>query len=148
MTVTKRTTLSGTHLVSIAPLVFCLAFFWPFGGGGRKVHMMAGSVTPAAHGTVQITHGNNGNTDLDVKAHALAAPSSLTPAENAYVLWIQPPDHAPQNHGRIAVNQSQNGELQTETPYKRFKVFITAEENSKAQMPEGPRVLSADVSRG
>lgn len=138
----------GTTLASVAPLIFCLAFFWPFGGGGRKVQMMAGSVTPAAQGSIQVTNGSNGNTDLDVKAHALAAPSSLTPAENVYVVWIQPPGHAPQNHGQIAVGQHENGELHTETPYKRFQVFITAEENAKTQMPDGPKVLSADVSRG
>ncbi|MGA7521811.1 MAG: hypothetical protein WBW84_04980 [Acidobacteriaceae bacterium] len=139
----RRTTLMG-----VAPLVVCLAFLWPFGGGGRKVHMMAGNATPAAQGAIQVTTGNNGNTELDVKAHALAPPSSLTPAENAYVLWIEPPDHSPQNHGRIKVDGNENAELHAKTPYKRFQVFITAEENAKAQMPEGPKVLSADVSRG
>jgi hypothetical protein len=136
----------GTTLASVAPLLFCLAFFWPFGGGGRTIHLMAGSTTPAAQGTVQAKNGDNGNTELDVKVRALAAPSSLTPAENVYVLWIQAPGQAPQNHGQIAVNQHEQGELHTETPNQRFKVFITAEENAKAQMPEGPKVLSADVS--
>jgi len=140
--------LRGTTLASVAPLVFCLAFFWPFGGGGRTVHMMAGNATPAAQGTVQVNTGNNGNTTLDVKAHALAPPSSLSPAENAYVLWIQPPDHSPQNEGRIKVGSNENAELHARTPFRRFQVFITAEENAKARMPEGPKVLSADVSRG
>ena len=138
----------GTTMASVAPLVVCLAFLWPFGGGGRTVHMMAGSVTPGAHGTVQVNTGNNGNTTVDVKAHALAPSSSLTPAENAYVLWIQPPDQAPQNQGRIKVNQNEDAELHTKTAYKRFQVFITAEENAKTESPEGPKVLSADVSRG
>lgn len=138
----------GTTLASVAPLIVCLAFFWPFGGGGRKVHMMAGNATPAAQGTIQIKTGDNGNTTLDVKASSLAPPSSLTPAENAYVLWIQPPEQAPVNHGRIQVNQKEDAELHTKTPYKRFKVFITAEENAKVQTPMGPKVLSADVSRG
>ncbi|HEX3661033.1 MAG TPA: hypothetical protein VHU89_06355 [Acidobacteriaceae bacterium] len=138
----------STTLASAAPMIVCLAFIWPFGGGGRTVHMMAGNVTPAPQGTVQVKTGNNGNTTLDVKARALAPPSSLTPAENAYVLWIQPPDQAAQNQGRIKVDSSENAELQTRTPYKRFKVFITAEENAKAQTPMGPKVLSADVSRG
>lgn len=137
----------GTTMASVAPLVVCLAFLWPF-GGGRKVQMMAGNVTPGARGTVQVDTGNNGNTTLDVKAQSLAPPSSLTPAENAYVLWIQPPDQAPQNEGQIKVDHHENAELHTKTAYRRFRVFITAEQNAKTQMPGGPKVLSADVSRG
>lgn len=144
----RRTTQRSTTLMSIAPLIFCLALIWPFGGGGRTVHMMAGSVTPGARGTVNVDTGNNGNTTLDVKAHALAPPSSLSPAENAYVLWIQPPDREPVNHGRVQVDQHENAELHVKTPYKRFKVFITAEQNAQAHMPMGPKVLSAEVSRG
>ncbi len=144
----RGTTLRGTTLRGVAPLIFCLAFIWPFGGGGRTVHMMAGNATPAAQGTVQVKTGDNGNTTLDVKAKALAPPSSLSPAENVYVLWIQPPDHAPLNHGQIRVDGDQNAELHTRTPYKRFRVFITAEQNAQTQMPEGPRVLSAEVARG
>ena len=144
----RRYTQRGTTLASVAPLIFCLALIWPFGGGGRKVHMMAGSITPGARGTVNVDTGSNGNTSLDLKAHALAPPSSLTPAENAYVLWIQPPNQEPVNHGRVQVDQHENAELHTKTPYKRFKIFITAEENVRTQTPMGPKVLSAEVSRG
>ncbi len=138
----------GTTLRSIAPLAVILAFLWPLGGGGRTIHLMAGSTTPGAHGTAQVKKSNNRNTDLDIKVHALADPSSLTPAENVYVVWIQPPGQSPQNLGQIAVNHKEEGELHTETANQAFKVFITAEQNAKAQMPEGTKVLSADVSRG
>lgn len=138
---------SGGALAAVAPIVLCLAFFWPFGGGGRKVHMMAGTATPGAQATIVIKQGKNNNEELDIKAQALAPPSSLNPAENVYVVWIQPPGQAPQNHGRLEVNQNEQAELHTETPYRRFKVFITAEQNPQAQMPMGPKVLSADVSQ-
>lgn len=136
----------GRTFMSVLPLAFCLAFIWPFGGGGRTVQMMAGTETPAARGSVQINTGGNGNTTVDVKAHALATPSSLTPPENVYVVWIQPPGQAAQNQGQLMVGQHEDGELTARTPYKRFSVFITAEQNATAQTPEGPRVLSADVS--
>jgi hypothetical protein len=138
---------AGTRstFLSVAPLAFCLAFIWPF-GGGRKVDLMAGTETPAARGTVQITTGNNGNTKLDVKVHALNHPGALRPSENAYVLWVQPPGHPPVNEGQITVDQHENGDLQTRTPYKRFQIFITGEQNARTQSPMGPRILSADVS--
>lgn len=131
----------------ILPLLFCMAFIWPFGGGGRAIHMMAGTSAPGAHGVVIAKKGNNGNTALDIKVSSLAAPGALTPPENVYVVWIQKPGQAPENHGQIQVNSGENGELHTETPYARFRVFITAEQNAQAQTPMGPQVLSADISR-
>jgi hypothetical protein len=72
-----------------------------------------------------------------IKARNPAAPSSLPPAENDCVVWIEPPGQAPQNDGQLCLNQNEQGELHTETAYKRFKVFITAEQNAQAQEPEG-----------
>lgn len=112
------------------------------------MQMMAGESNPAARCTIHLHTGDNGNTELDMKANSLAAPSALTPPKNAYIVWIQPPDEAPQNHGQITIDKNQRAELKTETPYKRFKVFITAEDEGQMQAPEGPTVLSADVAEG
>jgi hypothetical protein len=129
------------------PAVLCFALIWPFGGGWKDVHMMAGTVTPAATGTVKYKTSENGNTELRIDAGSLAPPSSLTPPENAYVAWIQPPGQAVQNIGRLNVNDKEHGELDTKTAYKRFHIFITAEENAGLGAPQGPMVLSADVSQ-
>lgn len=128
-------------------LFLSLALYWPFGGGGRKVQMMAGTVNPAARATIFIRHSQNGNESLDIKAQSLAAPSSLTPPENAYVLWIQPPGQDPQNQGELRTGQHEGAELHTETAFKRFKIFITAEQNAQAQTPQGPSILSAEVAQ-
>ena len=138
---------SGTYLFSFAPALLFLAFIWPF-SGGRDVKMMAGELNPAARCTIHLHMGDNGNTELDMKAESLAAPSALTPPKNAYVVWIQPPDGPPQNHGQITIGKDQKAELKTATPYKRFKVFITAEDQAQLQAPEGPTILSADVAEG
>lgn len=129
----------------IAPLALAVAFVWPF-GGGKTINMMAETQTPAAQGKVLVKTGHNGNLDLDIKTAALAAPSSLTPAENAYVVWLQPPGKDPQNLGELRVDKKLNGELHTVTPFKRFKIFITAEQNAQEQAPEGMQVLSATVA--
>lgn len=138
---------SSRSLFSFLPLVFVLAFVWPFGGGGHKVQMMAGTATPGAQATITVKTGANGNTALDIKAQNLAAPDSLTPAENAYVVWIEPPDQAAQNEGQLRTNQKEQAELHTESAYKRFQVFITAEQNAQVQTPSGPKILSADISK-
>lgn len=135
------------RLYAAATLILALTFFWPFGGGGKKVHMTAGKGTPAAQGTVQIQRGdkNNNNSKIDVKVESLAKPSALTPPHSNYVVWIEPEGQSPKNQGELRVDENQKGELKTVTPYKRFKVFITAEESPTAQQPKGPQVLAAQV---
>jgi len=63
-------------------------------------------------------------------------------------VWIQSPDEAPQNKGQIIIDKNQKAEMKTATPFKRFRVFITAEDQAQMQTPEGPTVLSADVAEG
>jgi hypothetical protein len=129
------------------PLIFfCALLIWPFGGGGKKVQMMAGRQTPGARGVVTVQQGDNGNRELDVKVQSLALPSSLTPPASAYVVWIQEPGQQPENLGQIQLDSHENGELHVKTPFARFKVFITAEENAQVHVPQGIQVLSADIT--
>jgi hypothetical protein len=130
----------------LAPLVLG-AMLWPF-PSAKKVPMVAGHETPAAHGTIMVKDTDNNNAKLDIKVQSLAEPTALTPPKNAYVVWIQPQGEQPQNQGELKVNDKQEGELHTVTPYQRFKVFITAEQNAQAKTPSGPQVLTADVSQG
>jgi hypothetical protein len=134
------------RLFSATPVLLCLAFVWPF-GGGNKVQMMAGTSTPGANATITVKKGSNGNTALDIKAKNLAQPSSLSPPENVYVVWIQAPDQMPQNEGRLRVNSKEQAEIHTSTSYKRFSVKITAEQNAQVQEPTGPSILSADIAQ-
>jgi hypothetical protein len=144
---TIRRLSSGSYLCSLVPALLVLAFIWPF-SGGKDVQMTAGELNPAARATIHLHVGDNNNTELDIKAESLAAPSALTPPKTAYVVWIDPPDAAPQNHGQITVSKDQKAELKTATPYKRFKIYITAENQARIQSPEGPTILSADVTEG
>lgn len=138
----------GTRLFSLVPVVLALALIWPFGGGSKKFQMAASTGTPAAHGTVTVRTGDNGNTRFDIKVQNLAKPSDLTSPENAYVVWVQPPEQAPVNEGRIKVNSNLDGQFDSQAPYQRFKLFITGEKDAQVQQPSGPQVLTADVTRG
>lgn len=135
--------LAGCHF-SFAPLILCALLIWPF-GSGRNVQMMAGSDNPAAQGVVNVKKGDNGNYLLDIKVSSLAQPSSLRPPANVYLVWIEEPGRQPENLGQIQVNGKEQGELHVKTPFSRFKIFITAEQNAQQHMPEGPQVLSAEV---
>lgn len=138
--------LFANRYFSVVPGIVALALFWPFGSGGKKIHMDSAQAVPAAHGTVQAKTTDNGNVQLDISVRALAQPSALSPAQSTYVVWVQPPGHNPVNEGALTVDGNLKGKMTTTTPYKDFKIFITGEKYAQIQQPEGPTVLSAHVS--
>ncbi len=113
---------------------------------GTKVQMMATGDTPAAQGEVIVKQSSNGNLQLDVMTEHLAEPSTMTPAENVYVVWLQEPDGNPLCLGEMRVDKNLSGELRTITTFKQFKIFITAEQNAQEIAPQAQPVLSADVA--
>lgn len=142
-----RTTQNRGFLAAALPLMFALAFIWPFGGGGTKVQMTPNAnQTPAAQGTITVSSGNNNNTRIEVKVKNLAPASSLRNPSEVYVVWIQPENQSPKNEGQIDVGSNRSGELKTETAFKHFKVFITPEKKPTVTEPTGPHVLNATVS--
>lgn len=146
---TTRTALrlpGSTRIYSaVIPAALGLMLLWPFGDSPKKISMTPGQEDPAAHGTVAVKTGHNGNTQVDITTKALAQPSALTPPENTYVVWFQPKGQDPQNAGALRVDNSLKGRLDTVTPHRQFKVFITAEKEPNPTKPHGPTVLTADV---
>lgn len=135
---------SGARYLAI-PAFLGLMLLWPFGDSPKKISMTPGREDPAAHGTVAVKTGHNGNTEVNITTKALAQPSALTPPENTYVVWFQPNGQDPENAGALKVDNNLKGKLDTVTPHRRFKVFITAEKEPNLKKPEGPVILSGDV---
>lgn len=130
---------------ALLPAALGLMLLWPFGDSAKKVSMTPGQEDPAAHGTIAVKTGHNGNTQVHITTKALAQPSALTPPENTYVVWFQPQGQNPQEAGALKVDNGLKGSLDTVTPHRRFKVFITAEKEPNPTKPHGPTVLTADV---
>jgi hypothetical protein len=144
-TASRRRPAGAGLFAVLMPLVLGVVFVWPF-GGGQKVQMTASREVPAAQGAVTVQTGHNNNTKVDIKVEYLAKPSTLTPPEDVYVVWFQPEGQAPKNEGELMVHNDLSGELKTETPYKHFKVFITAEKNPRVEEPEGAQVLTGTIA--
>ena len=130
---------------AVIPGVVGLMLLWPFGAGSKKISMTAAKEVPAAHGTVAVKTGRNGNTDVNITTKSLAQPSALTPPAETYVVWFQPPDQSPKNMGALRVDNNLNGKLDTVAPYRQFKVFITAEKQQTVASPHGTKLLTANV---
>lgn len=125
-------------------LAFALsAFTW-----AEDTHMKnVSTLQPAATAELKHEKDDNGNTKLQIHVYHLAKADALTPPRDAYVIWIEPPGESPQNMGVVKVNDNLESEFSTRTPFKRFKVYITAEAGPKVTTPSGDRMLEANIER-
>jgi len=116
---------------------------------GEEIKMKnVATMQPAAAAHLTHQKDNNGNTKLKIHVYHLAKADSLTPPRGTYVVWIEPPGQPPQNMGVIKVNKNLESEFTTRTPFKKFKIYVTAEEGPTVTTPSGDKVLEAYVDRG
>lgn len=115
------------------------------GCGEKHVGLTPAPTVPAAIGSADLSPDDNGNTVVDLKVQHLAKPEDLKPSRAVYVVWIQPPGADPIKQGQLKVNDNLEGELRTPTTYKRFKIFITAEDSASVIRPSGQEVFHRDI---
>jgi len=123
-----------------------IAFTLTACGGGHHYKLNPSMNVPAATGTVDVGHDQNGNTTIDLKVRHLAKPDSLTPPKVVYVVWIERSGLAAENQGALQLNDNLEGEFKTTLPYKKFEIFVTAEDNPHATGPSGQEVLRQQVT--
>jgi len=121
----------------------CVLLFTLAAWGQQMRQLTVSPALPAASGTMGISHDTSGTTYISLQVKHLANPEALHPAKAAYVVWVQPPRQAPQNHGVLQVNDKAEVAYSTTTRERNFEVFVTAEDNAKVTQPTGPRLLSA-----
>jgi hypothetical protein len=113
----------------------------------KKYPLTAASIVPAAKGSVELGKDRNGNTEVKLKVEHLANPTSLTPSQANYIVWLQDKGSGPENQGELKVNGKLEGTFQTVTPRKNFELFVTGENDGTVKSPSGPEVLRTSVSR-
>lgn len=123
-----------------------LLMIWPM-SSGKLFPMTANTIVPGATGSVRVQKNkDNKNTMLDIKVDHLARPSSLTPSENSYLVWIRPNGGDALKQGAIGVDKNLSGELKLETVSKNMDVFITAEQSDGVTVPSSMEVLHVHIS--
>jgi hypothetical protein len=113
----------------------------------KKFPLTAASIVPAAKGSVEVGKDRNGNTEMKLKVEHLANPTSLSPSQANYVVWLQDKGSGPENQGELKVNGKLEGTFETVTPRKNFDVFVTGENDGTVKSPSGPEVMRTTVSR-
>lgn len=108
----------------------------------KKQKFPVSTVIPAAVSTINTSKDKNGNQLIEFKAQNLAAPDRLQPARNIYVLWAETSEAGVINLGAVKVAKNLKASLSTVTPFTPVRVFLTAEDNQKAMVPNGQVVLN------
>jgi len=127
--------------ISLLLVMALLASVW-----AKEYRMKTSSdLVPSAAGKVELDKDRNGNRVAKVRVYHLPDPEKLNPARNAYAVWIQAKGKDPENVGILKVNGDLEGQMEATTPYNKFEVFITAEDNPKPERPSGPEILRAEV---
>ncbi len=113
----------------------------------REDRLTNTGLNPAAEGKVVTENDRNGNTKVSVEVKHMAMPQALTPARQAYLVWVQPRGKEPELLGVLRVNDELEGSLTATTPNKDFDILITAEDKPNPEVPSGMVVLKGTVER-
>jgi len=114
---------------------------------GQAWPMSNAKQVPAASGEVRVVSVDSGNATIDVGVQHLARPADAFPGTQAYVVWLKPYEGgAAQNLGELPLGDDLKGSFRTTTPFKRFQLFITAEQQTNVTSPSDNRALDTAVS--
>ena len=113
----------------------------------REDRLSNTGVVPAAEGKVTTSTDRNGNTEVQVEVKHLAAPQSLAPPHQTYLVWAQPRGQSAELLGVLRVNSDLEGSLKASTTYRTFDLLVTAEDQVKPDTPSSTVVLKGTVER-
>jgi Zn-dependent protease with chaperone function len=119
-----------------------------FAACATRSRFAVSTVVPAAVGEVKVKKDGNNNYAVNVSVENLAEPNRLPQPKNVYVVWADTPNGV-QNLGRLDVDKGfitgkLKASLETVTPYKPSRVFITAEDAATITYPGSYVVLNTN----
>jgi hypothetical protein len=114
-------------------------------GDATKQPLSVGSEIPSAEGEV-IVKPEGKQQKLTIRAKHLADPARVRAGATVFVVWLEPQggEGPRQNIGVLTVNEDKEGKLETVTPYRDFRIFVTAERAPNVVEPSQP-VMTASV---
>ncbi|MEO6901858.1 MAG: hypothetical protein ABI315_01740 [Bacteroidia bacterium] len=108
-----------------------------------KIDFLTSTIVPAARGYVTMKKDNNDNYLLHIKISNLAESTRLTPSKATYVVWIVDYHNHPKNIGQIETSKLK-ASLETVSPFKPNKVFISAEDAVSVEYPADTILTTAN----
>jgi hypothetical protein len=143
---TKNYILAFKSILYVA-LIICITIFLQ--SCSQKITFNNSSLVPAAEGSVKVKNDKNQNYNIDLNVIRLADPQRLNPSKQMYIVWMETDGNGTKNIGQLKTSSSilsktLKSSLETVSPFKPTKIFITAEDDSNTQYPGGQIVLTTD----
>jgi len=107
------------------------------------------SVVPAAKGSVKVKKDNNNNYQINLEIKDLAQVERLQSSKQMYVVWMETEKGVYENLGQLHsstgfLSKQHKASLESSSPYKPVRIFVTAENESKVQYPDSKEILTTD----
>ena len=114
-----------------------------------NVSFLNSSVVPAAKGTVKIKKDNNKNYQINLEIKDLAEVERLQSSKQMYVVWMETERGIYENLGQLHsstgfMSKQHTASLESSSPYKPVRIFVTAENESNVQNPDSKEILTTD----
>ncbi|HET8886130.1 MAG TPA: hypothetical protein VFM70_07245 [Salinimicrobium sp.] len=122
--------------------IFIILVAVVFVGCSNKIVFPNSEVIPAAEAVLKVEENKNNNYEINLEVEKMAKPDRLTPPRKTYVVWMISEKNGTINLGNLKVSDKNKATLQTVSPYKPIKVFITAEDTKSITVPSTQVVLS------
>jgi hypothetical protein len=107
---------------------------------GKKIAFLPSTVIPTAKGYVKIKGDKNNNYAVKLQVKDIVKSKDLQPGKKTYVVWVETNENRAHHLGNLESSKglfsgTRKGKLETVTPAKPVRVFVTAEDNSTPQFP-------------
>src|SRR5690348_2641850 len=129
--------------ITLLTVAFAIAAF-----AAKRFPLAAASIVPAAKGSVEIGHDRNGNREIELTVEHLANPTSLSPSQANYVVWLQDKTSGRENRGGLRVKGKLDGTFQTRQTRNKKDVELVGGRHDEGtrKAPSGVEVLPTTVS--
>lgn len=114
-----------------------------------NVSFLNSSVVPAAKGSVKIKKDNNNNYQIYLEIKDLAEVERLQSSKQMYIVWMETERGIYENLGQLQsstgfMSKQLKASLESSSPYKPVRIFVTAENESNVQYPDSIEILTTD----
>lgn len=130
-------------------VAFLLLFVLLVSSCARKAYFTSSTVAPQAEGKVKVKKDGNDNYRISMNIKNIPQSNELTPPRSTYVVWMQS-SNGTKNLGQLKTStglfsSTRKASLETISPYRPVRVFITAEDIPDVPYPGAQLIISTNT---
>lgn len=126
-------------------IVSTLSLLLAIAGCAERVAVAPTPTLPAAMGQAKVSRDSSGNSKVSLNVEHVAPPQNLQPPKSVYVVWVETPEKQTFNLGQLKISKDRKGSISGITPFKTFRLVVTAEDFPTVTTPSSQEVLRTDI---